>query len=66
MAESLGVNQLYTGFVCNAARQKKGVLEKLLGIAPDREIKAGMGLGMPQFRFPNYIDKKDLKYTEIK
>ncbi len=66
MAESLGVNQLYTGFVCNAIRQKKGELEKILGIGPDREIKAGMGLGMPQFRYPNYIDKKELKFTEVK
>lgn len=66
MAESLGVSQLYTGFVCNAIRQKKGELEKILGIDPSREIKAGMGLGMPQFRFPNYIDKKELKFTEVK
>ena len=66
MAESLGVSQLYTGFVCNAARQKKGALKKILGIGPDRVIKAGMGLGMPQFRYPNYIDKKELKFTEVK
>ena len=63
MAESLGISQLYTGFVCTAIRQKKGELEKILGIAPDREIKAGMALGMPEFRYPNYIDKKELKYT---
>ena len=50
----------------NAIREKKGVLEKILGIGPDREIKAGMGLGMPQFRYPNYIDKKELKFTEVK
>ncbi len=65
MAESLGVSQLYTGFVCTAIKQKRGVLEKILGIPADREIKAGMGLGMPEFRYPNYIDKKELKYTEI-
>ncbi len=65
MAESLGVSQLYTGFVCTAIKQRKGELEKILGIPLDREIKAGMGLGMPEFRYPAYIDKKELKYTEI-
>jgi len=59
MAECLGVSQFYTGFVLNAAKMKKGKLEKLLGI--DGEIHAGMGLGMPAFRFPNYIDRKDIE-----
>lgn len=61
MAECLGVSQFYTGFVLNAAKMKKGKLEKLLGV--DGEIHAGMGLGMPLFRFPNYIDRKDIETT---
>lgn len=59
MAECLGVSQFYTGFVLNAANMKKGKLEKLLGI--DGEINAGMALGMPSFRFPNYIDRKEIE-----
>lgn len=61
MAESLGVSQLYTGFVCTAIKMGRGKLEKIIGLAPDREIIAGMGLGMPKFRYANYIDKKDLE-----
>lgn len=61
MAECLGVSQFYTGFVLNAANMKKGKLEKLLGI--DGKIHAGMGLGMPSFRFPNYTDRKDIETT---
>ena len=61
MAECLGVSQFYTGFVLNAAQMKKGKLEKLLGV--DGEINAGMGLGMPAFRFPNYIDRKEIETT---
>jgi len=61
MAECLGVSQFYTGFVLNAANMKKGKLEKLLGI--DGKIHAGMGLGMPSFGFPNYIDRKDIETT---
>lgn len=59
MAECLGISQFYTGFVLNATKMKKGKLEKILGV--DGEIHAGMGLGMPSFRFPNYIDKKDIE-----
>jgi nitroreductase/NAD-dependent dihydropyrimidine dehydrogenase PreA subunit len=63
MAESLGVSQFYTGFVLNAANMKKGKLEKLLGI--DGEINAGMALGMPQFRYPSYIDRKDIEVIKM-
>lgn len=58
MAECLGVSQFYTGFVLNAAKMKKGKLEKILGI--NGEIHAGMALGMPSFRFLNYVDRKDI------
>jgi len=58
MAESLGVSQFYTGFVLQAIKQKKGKLEKLLGI--NGKIMAGMALGIPLFQYPNYIDRKDI------
>ncbi len=64
MAECLGVSQFYTGFVLNAAKMKKGKLEELLGI--DGEVNAGMALGMPQFRYPKYIDRKDIEVIEFK
>lgn len=63
MAECLGVSQFYTGFVLNAAKMKKGKLEKILGI--DGEINAGMALGMPAFRYPNYIDRKNIETVRI-
>lgn len=59
MAECLGVSQFYTGFVCSAIQQEgEGSLEKALGI--NGRIHAGIALGMPQFRYENYIDRKDL------
>lgn len=63
MAESLGVSQFYTGFVLNACLMKKGKLEALLGI--DGEITAGMALGMPSLRFPNYIDRNEIDVKTI-
>ncbi|MCC8019397.1 MAG: nitroreductase family protein [Rikenellaceae bacterium] len=64
MAESLGVTQFYTGFVCNALKQdKEHKLEKMLGI--DGRVHAGMALGIPRFRYPNYIDKKEIKVTKL-
>lgn len=64
MAECQGVSQFYTGFVCSAVQQDgKGSLEKVLGI--HGKIQAGMALGMPDFRFPNYIDKKDIAVNKI-
>lgn len=57
MAESLGVSQIYTGFVCTAIKMdKKNRINKLLGI--EEKIHAGMALGMPVFHFSKYIDKK--------
>jgi len=58
-AESLGVSQVYMGFVLTAVRQDgKGGLNRMLGLR-DRRICAVMALGMPQFRSPNYIDRKE-------
>lgn len=64
MAECLGVSQFYTGFVCSAIEQDgEGALEKALGI--QGKIHAGMALGMPAYRYTNYIDKKDIKVGRL-
>lgn len=64
MAESLGVSQFYTGFVCSAIQQDhKNQLAGLLGI--EGTIHAGMALGMPSFKYPNYIDKKDIQVNRL-
>ena len=64
MAECLGVNQFYMGFVCTAIHQEnKGTLANMLGI--NGTIHAAMALGMPEFRFSNYIDKKDTIETDL-
>ena len=55
MAESLGVSQIYTGFVLSAlAQDKKCKFLKSIGI--QGKVHAGMALGMPLFLYPNYID----------
>lgn len=57
MAEALGVSQIYMGFVLTAVRQDKGRrLNELLGLR-GRRICAVMALGMPEFRYPKYIDR---------
>ena len=60
MAESLGVSQFYTGFVCKAIHldNKKRIAE-LFGIKG--KIHAGMALGMPAFKYDNYSDRKDIE-----
>jgi nitroreductase/NAD-dependent dihydropyrimidine dehydrogenase PreA subunit len=64
MAETLGISQFYTGFILMAIRQdKKGKLANLLGI--DGKVCAGMALGMPQFRYPNYIDRVDIDLKKL-
>lgn len=64
MAETLGVSQVYMGFVCAAVNlDKKGSLAELLGI--DGKIHAVMALGMPAFKYANYIDRKEIKVTKI-
>lgn len=62
MAEALGVSQIYMGFVLTALRQdKEGGLMKMLGLK-ERRICAAMALGMPQFRYPNYIDREPAEF----
>jgi nitroreductase/Pyruvate/2-oxoacid:ferredoxin oxidoreductase delta subunit len=64
MAETLGVSQFYLGFVCAAIKQEKhGSLAKLLGI--DGTIHSAMALGIPVFRYPNYIDRKEIEVTKM-
>ena len=64
MAESLGVAQFYTGFVCSAVEQDRNRrLAKMLGISG--KIRAGMAIGIPAFRYPNYIDRKDINVTKL-
>lgn len=58
MAEALGVSQIYMGFVMMAMRQdKEGALLKMLGLE-GRRVGAIMALGMPEFRYLNYVDRK--------
>lgn len=62
MAESLGVAQFYMGFVMaavNTGDEEK--LRKMLGI--DGYIYAAMALGMPEVKFQNYIDRKDIEVS---
>lgn len=65
MAQSLGVSQIYMGFVLTAIRQEgKDTLARQLGI--DGKIQAVMALGLPAFKYPKYTDRKDIsvKYIE--
>ena len=63
MAEALGVSQIYMGFVLTALRQdKQETLAGMLGL-DDRRICAVMALGMPQFRYPNSLDRTPAEVT---
>ncbi|MEG2514225.1 MAG: nitroreductase family protein [Bacteroidaceae bacterium] len=65
MAESLGISQVYMGFVLTAIKQdKKKELAKMFGI--DGSIHAIMALGIPTFRYANYTDRKEINCTNIK
>ncbi len=58
MAETLGISQIYMGFVLTTLRKGQKQLSRPLGI--DGRIRAIMALGIPQFRYPNYTDRKPL------
>lgn len=59
MAESMGIAQFYTGFICSAAgMDHSNKIQKLLGI--EGTLHAGMALGIPLFHFEKYIDRKEL------
>lgn len=56
MAQTLGVSQVYLGFVCAAyERGNKLRLNKILGV--DGDIHALMGLGIPTVRYANYTER---------
>ena len=59
MAESLGVSQIYMGFV-QVAFQMIGIkkVARLLGIDEKQQAYAIMGLGMPAFRYPKYVERQ--------
>lgn len=59
MAESFGVSQIYMGFV-QVAFQMIGVkkVAKLLGIERNQQTFAIMGLGIPAFRYPKFVERK--------
>lgn len=62
MAESLGVSQFYTGYVCIASDlDKKHKLAQKLNI--EGTIHAGMALSMPSLKFRRYTDRKELDLT---
>ena len=44
-------------------QENKGTLANMLGI--NGTIHAAMALGMPEFRFSSYIDKKDRVETDL-
>ena len=63
MAEALGVSQFWTGCVYMALRHGKAErFRRELGI--DGIVHAGMALGMPQFLYPNYIDRRPIDLQE--
>lgn len=62
MAQSLGVSQVYMGFVLTAIKQEgKETLARTLGI--DGKIQAIMALGMPAFKYSKYADRKKIECT---
>lgn len=64
MAESLGVAQFYTGYLCTAIRRdRRNRLAPMLGI--EGTIHAGMALGLPDFTYPNYVDRKKIDLKRI-
>lgn len=65
MAEALGVSQIYMGFVLTAIRQDRHKrLNRMLGLE-GRCIAAILALGMPEFLYPNYIDREPSEVHRI-
>lgn len=56
MAQSLGVSQIYMGYVMRAiGNDRKGSFSRITGV--DGKIRAIMALGMPLFRYPRYAER---------
>lgn len=65
MAEALGVSQVYMGFVLTAIRQDRHKrLNRILGLE-GRRIAAILALGMPEFLYPNYIDREPAEVHKV-
>lgn len=58
MAQSLGVGQFYTGYICVASEMSKKTFADLLEI--EGTIQAGMAIGLQTLSYPKYTDKKDI------
>ncbi|MCI1778943.1 MAG: nitroreductase family protein [Bacteroidales bacterium] len=65
MAASLGLGQIYTGFLCTAIRMDEKKFGRLLGLPEGMKIYGGLGFGMSSVRFLNYADRKDLDAKRI-
>ena len=63
MAQALGVSQIYGGFVLNAVRSNPKGFAKI--IKTEEVVCAVMALGMPQFSYPNYVDRKDANVERL-
>ena len=63
MAESLGVSQVYTGFVITAIKSNPKKFAQIIG--SQEVVHAAMGLGMPVFKYPNYADRKPVSVKKI-
>ena len=63
MAETLGVSQIYGGFVIEATKKTPEAFAKLL--ACDEIIGAVMILGMPKFKYQAYVDRKVASVKKI-
>lgn len=60
MAQSLGVSQIYMGFILTAIKQDgKNTLAKEMGI--EGKIHAIMALGIPAFTYSKYADRKEIR-----
>ena len=65
MAESLGVAQFYTGFVCSAVEQDRNRrLAKMLGISREDTRRNGAS-AYRRSAIRNYIDRKDINVTKL-
>ena len=64
MAETLGVSQIYGGFVIEATKKAPEPFAKLL--ACDETICAVMILGMPKFKYQAYVDRRKADVKRIK
>lgn len=56
MAQSLGVSQIYMGYIMRAiANDRTGSFARITGV--NEKIRAIMALGMPLFQYPQYTER---------